>query len=97
VIADFPADTVVIGASADKMADQESFTKKNDLPYPLLCDTDLKLIKELGIKMPTANFAQRVTFVVDKDGKIAKIYEKVTPGTHPKEVVAFAKELAGKK
>ena len=40
---------------------------------------------------------QRWTFVIDKDGKIAKIYEKVTPASHPKEVLAYVKELEAKK
>ena len=41
----FPKGTVVIGASADKEAAQDKFIKENKLPFALLCDTDLKLIK----------------------------------------------------
>lgn len=90
---DFPADTVLIGASNDKMDKQEEFTKKNSLPYALLCDVDSKLIKDLGILSPKGNAAQRITFVIGKDGKIAKIYDKVMPATHPKEVLEFVKTL----
>ncbi|QEL13712.1 peroxiredoxin [Limnoglobus roseus] len=97
VAKDFPADVVVLGASADGTKLNGEFTTEQMLPYPLLCDTDLKLIKELGIQNPKGKTAQRLTFVVGKDGKIAKIYEKVTPKDHPKEVLAFVKELDAKK
>lgn len=94
---DFPADVVLLGASADGTKLNGEFTTEQSLPYPLLCDTDLKLIKDLGIQSPKGKVAQRLTFVVDRDGKIAKIYEKVTPKDHPKEVLAYVKELAAKK
>lgn len=90
---DFPADTVLLGASNDKMDKQKEFTDKHMLPYALLCDVDSALIKELGIMSPKGNAAQRVTFVIGKDGKIAKIYDKVTPAAHPKEVLEFVKTL----
>lgn len=91
---EFPDNVVLLGASADGTKLNGEFTEKHMLPYPLLCDTDMKLIKELGILK--GKTSQRVTFVIDKDGKIAKIYDKVTPKDHPKEVLAFVKELAKK-
>lgn len=94
---DFPADVVLLGASADGTKLNGEFTTEQMLPYPLLCDTDLKLIKELGIQNPKGKTAQRQTFVIDRDGKIAKIYDKVTPKDHPKDVLAYVKELAAKK
>ncbi|HEY1189439.1 MAG TPA: peroxiredoxin [Gemmata sp.] len=91
---DFPKDVVVLGASADDLKLQQQFIDKNELPMPLLCDTDMKLIKELGIVAPkNAKVPQRVTFVVNKEGKIAKIYDKVTPKSHPTEVLEFVKTL----
>jgi len=93
----FPKDVVVIGASADKQDAQDKFIKENKLPFALLCDTDLKLIKELGIQNGERPASQRVTFVVGADGKIAKIYDKVTPKDHPAEVLKFVEELNKKK
>lgn len=91
---DFPENVVLIGASADPVALQQKFIDTHMLPMPLLADTDLKLIKELGIlRAPDAKMSGRVTFVVDKEGKIAKIYDKVTPKDHPKEVLDFVKTL----
>lgn len=93
---DFPENVVLLGASADDKELQQKFIDKEMLPYPLLCDTDLKLIKELGIQSGTAKVPQRVTFVIDKEGKIAKIYgveQKVDVTKHPKEVLEFVKTL----
>jgi peroxiredoxin Q/BCP len=91
---DFPANVVVIGASADDVALQQKFIDTNALPMALLADTDMKLIKELGIRNgPSGKTPKRVTFVVDKDGKIAKIYDKVDVNMHPKDVLDYAKTL----
>jgi peroxiredoxin Q/BCP len=92
---EFPKDVVILGASNDGEKLQQKFIDTNTLPYPLLCDTEFALIKELGIanNATKATAAKRVTFVVDKEGKIAKIYSKVTPASHPKEVIEFVKTL----
>ena len=90
---DFPKDVIVLGASNDGEAKQKEFIDKNMLPYPLLCDTEFKLIKELGIANAKTTAAQRVTFVIDKEGKIAKIYNVSAIDAHPKEVLDFVKTL----
>jgi peroxiredoxin Q/BCP len=92
IIKEFPKDVVVLGASADDRQLQQKFIDTHMLPYPLLCDTNLELIKQLGIlASPTGKTPKRITFVIDKQGKIAKIYEKVNVNTHPKEVLEFVK------
>jgi thioredoxin-dependent peroxiredoxin len=91
---DFPKDVVVLGASADTVELQQKFIDTNTLPMALLADTEMKLIKELGIRNGAKGTTpKRVTFVVDKEGKVAKIYDKVDVNAHPKEVVEFAKGL----
>jgi peroxiredoxin Q/BCP len=87
LLTQFPKDAVVLGASNDDEKLQQKFIDVNKLTYPLLCDTDFKLINALGISAGKA--AKRVTFVVDKDGKIAKIYGTVNPTAHPDEVLKF--------
>lgn len=95
IIGEFPKNVVVLGASADDRELQQKFIDTHMLPYPLLCDTNLELIKQLGILSgPTAKTPKRVTFVIDKEGRIAKIYEKVNVNTHPKEVLAYVKSLS---
>jgi peroxiredoxin Q/BCP len=49
--------------------------------------------QELGIESPKGKVPQRVTFLVDREGKIAKIYTKVTPKDHPAEVLKDVEEL----
>lgn len=89
----FPKDTVLIGASADDEKAQVKFITENKLPYALLCDTDLKLIKELGIQNAKGKTPQRISFVIDKEGKIAKIYTKVSVAEHPAEVLKLVETL----
>ena len=91
---DFPENTVLLGASGDDVALQQKFIDEHKLPMALLADNEQKLIKELGI-LGAANgkTSKRITFVVDKSGKIAKIYEKVDVNKHPKEVLEFVKGL----
>jgi thioredoxin-dependent peroxiredoxin len=94
----FPKGTVIVGASADKMEEQDKFIATNKLPFALLCDTDLKLIKELGIQISGKEMAQRVTFVVDGEGKIAKVFTEVKKlKEHPDEVLKFVEEMGKKK
>jgi len=88
---DFPEGSVILGASADDVPLQQKFIDTNSLPYPLLADTDLKLIKDLGILGTSGKTPQRVTFVIGKDGKIVKIYDVKAVATHPKEVLEFVK------
>jgi thioredoxin-dependent peroxiredoxin len=85
---DFPEGSVILGASNDSVEKNKEFNDKEKLPYPLLCDTEGKLIKDLGIQSAKGNAAQRLTFIVGADGKIAKIYDKVNVKDHPKEVLA---------
>lgn len=87
----------MLGASADTVELNQKFTDKESYTFPLMCDTDLKLIKELGILAQGGKNAQRVTFVVDPNGKITKIFVGVTPKGHADEVLKAVKEQAGKK
>ncbi|MCZ2344042.1 MAG: peroxiredoxin [Bacteroidales bacterium] len=82
----FPKNVILLGASNDGEQLQQKFIDTHKLPYPLLCDTEFQLINALGISSG-GKAAKRVTFIVGPDGKIAKIYEKVSVATHPKEVL----------
>jgi peroxiredoxin Q/BCP len=93
IAAKFPKDVVVIGASADGEEAQTKFIKDHNLPFALLCDTKLALIGPLGIEVAGRKVPKRVTYVVGKDGAIAKVYDKVSPASHPAEVLAFVESL----
>ena len=93
---EFPENVVVLGASADTVEKQQEFAKKEKLSMALLADPELKLIKELSIlRAPGGKASKRITFVINRDGKIAKIYEpgKIDVNKHPKEVLEFVKTL----
>ena len=76
----------MIGFSSDPIERQQEFTDKEKLSYPLLADPEKKLMGAIGVK-------GRSTWVIDKDGKIAKVYDKVDVAKHPKEVLEFVKSL----
>jgi peroxiredoxin Q/BCP len=91
---EFPDNVVVIGASGDDLSLQQKFIDEHKLPFALLADTKQELIKDLGIlSSPSGTTPKRTTFVIDKDGKIAKIYTKVDVTKHPQEVLDFVKTL----
>lgn len=71
----------------------QEFSDDKKYAFPLLCDPELALIKALGIMIAGKPLPQRVTFVIDKQGKIAKIYDKVQPKGHAAEVLKFVKDL----
>jgi peroxiredoxin Q/BCP len=88
-------DTVVIGISTDNLADQQKFTDKEKLNFPLLADAGKEVTKAYGALGPSG-YASRYTFVIDKQGTIRKVYTKVSPNSHPEEVVKFVKENLSK-
>jgi peroxiredoxin Q/BCP len=88
-------DTVVIGISTDKVEDQQKFTDKEKLTFPLLADSGKEATKAFGA-LGANGMASRYTFVIDKQGTIRKVYTKVSPNSHPDEVVKFVKENLAK-
>jgi peroxiredoxin Q/BCP len=87
----------VIGISTDTIEDQQKFTDKEKLTFPLYADADKKVAKEYGVLTPNG-YASRATFVIDKKGILRKIYSMAQAGTHPGEVLEYVKEnLEGKK
>ena len=84
--ADFDAAGIkVIGVSADDVASHKNFCNKFAFTIDLLADTDARLMKSLGIgqaEWKGMNFWERTSFVVDPQGVIRKVYEKVSPEGH---------------
>lgn len=85
-------DTVILGISTDDVSAQTQFIEKESLNFPLLADNELKLSRMLGVMREGGKVTQRVTFVVDKEGVIRKIYSEVSPQDHPQEVLEYVKE-----
>lgn len=76
---------MVLGVSKDTVETQKRFAEKNGLTFRLLADADGEVIKSYGVALPFG-FAKRKTFLIDSKGKIAKVYESVSPAKHAAEV-----------
>jgi peroxiredoxin len=80
------------------LALQQKFNDKEKLNFPLLADSEQKFAKAYDVLNPKNNLAARATFVISKDGNIAKIYNPVGNAKgHPEEVLEFAKSKFAKK
>ncbi|AUX44739.1 uncharacterized protein SOCE26_062060 [Sorangium cellulosum] len=88
------ANVQVFGVSSDTRESHEQFAKENKLPFPILVDTDHTWANAFGVPSRLGMTA-RVTFLVDPDGKIAKVYPEVDPGVHVDEVLRDAAQLTG--
>jgi len=83
----------VVGVSLDSITSHEKFTTKYNLPFPLISDKEKQIAKAYGVLKDTGTSASRVTFIIDKKGKVAKVFPKVDVTKHTDEVVAALKEL----
>ncbi len=79
-------DIVVLGVSVDDESSHQQFTQKYDLNFPLLADTEKSLIKAYDVD--GGGKAQRVTYVIDGDGKITHVDSSVNSSTHASDVLA---------
>ena len=88
----------VLGVSVDSEASHKKFTAKYKLPFTLLADPDHAIADAYGVygekKFMGRTYlgVKRMTFLIDEKGKIKKVFEKVTPEEHAREVLeAFEK------
>ena len=80
----------VFGVSVDDIDSHKKFKEKYVIPFTLLSDPKKELVTKLGIKSITGS-ALRVTFILDENGKIIKIYPKVSPDRHAEEILNLVK------
>ncbi|HEX9295895.1 MAG TPA: peroxiredoxin [Polyangiaceae bacterium] len=78
---------VVLGVSTDDNTSHVAFAQKYQLPFMLLPDTDEKIAKAYGVPIRMGH-AKRVTFIIDRQGKIAKVFPDVNPAGHAGEIIA---------
>jgi thioredoxin-dependent peroxiredoxin len=83
------AGLVVLGCSVDSADAHKDFIRKNSLPFPLLLDPDKKIAKAYGAAngIPILGLDRRITYVIDENGKIIKVYPNVDPSTHAIEIL----------
>ena len=84
----------VLGVSTDNEKSHQKFISKFQLPFDLLADTDKKIVEAYGVWGEKSMYGRkymgtfRKTFLIDGDGKIVKIFEKVDVAAHAEDVLA---------
>src|SRR3954447_21922799 len=78
----------IFGVSTDSTKSHEKFIAKHELPFPLLADIDKQIVEAYGVWVEKSMYGkkymgtERSTFVIDGEGRIAKIFWKVKPEEH---------------
>jgi peroxiredoxin Q/BCP len=92
------ANAAVLGISPDPVEDVTKFAQKFHFDFPLLADADHAIAEKFGVWVEKNMYGKkywgvaRTTFIIDKNGKIAHVFEKVKPEGHDKEVLSWLKE-----
>ena len=92
-------DTEILGVSIDSPERHQKFIEKQSLPFTLISDEDTKVAEKYGVWKEKSMYGKkfmgivRSTFIIDKGGKIRKIYPKVKVKGHVEEVLGILKEL----
>ncbi len=87
------ADIQVYGVSLDSPESHRRFREKYNLNFPLLTDEGGRASEALGVLRENRERANRVTFLLDPDGRISKVYPEVSPETHADEILEDAASL----
>jgi len=82
-------DAVVLGVSVDDNDSHKAFTEKFHLNFPLLSDMGGAVSKAYDAFRPEKGNSARVTAVIDKEGKIKKLFPQVNPEGHSQEVLKY--------
>ena len=91
---------VVLGISADSIASHQKFIASHHLPFTLLSDSDKKVIEKYGVWQLKINFGKkyygikRMSFLINPQGKIVKIYKAVKPAEHALQVLNDIKKFS---
>ena len=88
-------DVVVIGISKDSVGSHVKFAEKYNLPFILLSDTELEVIKAYGVWQEKKLYGKvsmgvvRTTYLIDEQGNIEKVMPKVKPDTNAAEILEY--------
>lgn len=84
----------LLGVSPDSARKHQKFKAKYDLPFPLLADEDQQVSQAYGVWGPkkfmgrTFQGVHRTTFVIDAEGRIERVIEKVNTKEHAQQILA---------
>ena len=86
---------MIVGVSVDSPDSHQDFCARQGLTFKLLADTEKKVSDQYGSLRPNG-MSTRNTFLIDPDGKLAKVWIAVNPTGHSDEVLAVLAAAAGK-
>jgi len=93
------AHVTILGVSPDSVKSHVKFKNKYQLPFPLLADEGHKVCDSYGVWGPKKMMGReyegvlRTTFLIDSNGKIARVFENVKPSEHSEEVLTALSNL----
>ncbi len=86
---------LIYGVSADDTDSHKKFISKYELPFPLLSDSEHDMLEDFGVWQEKSMSGKtymgiaRMTFVVDPDGRVAKVFDNVKPDEHSGEILSY--------
>ena len=85
----------ILGVSVDNQTSHAKFSEKHSLPFPLLVDADGRVAQSYNAlwSLGPVRVARRHSFIIDAEGKIAKIYRDVDPDQHSNEIILDLEKL----
>lgn len=92
-------DVTILGVSPDTSRSHAKFKTKYQLPFPLLADADHKVCEQYAVWGPKKFMGReyegvlRTTYLIDAQGKIARVFENVRPAEHSAEVLDAVRSL----
>jgi len=90
---------VILGVSKDTVASHKKFAQKHNLRFTIFSDVEKKVIKKYkawGVKKfmgRSFEGVMRKTYLIDREGNIVKVYDKVNPLTHAEEILKDKEEI----
>lgn len=93
-------EAVVLGVSADSVASHKDFCDNQNLNFTLLSDPQAEVCKAYDVWREKAMFGTRVegiertTFIIDKEGKVRYVFDKVKPAGHAEKVLGEIRKLS---
>ncbi|HMS03548.1 MAG TPA: peroxiredoxin [Gemmatimonadaceae bacterium] len=90
---------VVLGMSPDPVKSHQKFKAKYELPYPLVADTEKVALQAYGVWKEKSMYGkkymgvERTTVVIDAEGRVVKVFEKVKPAGHAAAVMEVVDAL----
>ena len=84
---------VVVGVNIGTEASHKKFAEKYALPFPIIADTDMKIVNDYGVWQEKKQYGRtywgivRTTYIIDENGNIEKVYNKVDTKNHSKQIL----------